>query len=78
MRHNAHTHHLTPTTHHHRQEAAVQGQLTLPTFRRLNVAVMLQSALGLTVLAQGVSVCTPQLAGEEVGSMGGPEERGVG
>lgn len=45
------------------QEAARRGQLALPTFRRLNVAVMLQAVLGLTVLAQGISVRTPQLAG---------------
>jgi hypothetical protein len=45
------------------QEAALRGQLSLPTFRRLNCALMLQSALGLTVLTQGVSVRTPQLTG---------------
>jgi hypothetical protein len=46
------------------QEAAAQGDLPRDTFKRLNIALMLQCALSLVVLAQGISVRTPLLVGE--------------
>lgn len=45
------------------KEASAQGDLPQDTFKRLNIALMVQCALSLVVLAQGISVRTPLLVG---------------
>jgi hypothetical protein len=50
------------------QEASVRGQLHMNTFRRLNLALVLQTGTTLVVAAQAVSLRNPLLTGASLES----------